>query len=73
MIFSFFNRKGWKSIAGQVVIDPFLKIVQFDTGFSGNTNDVSMYNVAAFKSILQVLIDRYKERYCCIGDNGYPS
>ena len=69
----FFNRKGWKSITGQVVIDPFFRVVQLDIGYTGNTNDVSMYNHAPFKQILKLLIDRYGEYYCCIGDNGYPT
>ena len=68
----FFNRKGWKSITGQVVIDPFFKVVQLDVGYSGNTNDVTMYNHAPFKGILKELIEQYGEYYCCIGDNGYP-
>ena len=69
----FFNRKEWKSIAGQVVIDSFFKIVQLDVGFSGNTNDVSTYNNTPFKNILMDLINRYGKLYCCIENNGYPT
>ncbi len=68
----FYNRKGFKSLAAQVVIDPFFKVVQLDAGYSGNINDVTMYNQSSFRSILMDLISIYGEKYCCIGDNGYP-
>ena len=38
----FFNRKVWKSISGQVVIDSRLRVVDFDLGYTGCTNDVTV-------------------------------
>ena len=69
----FVNRKGGKSINCQVVINAALKVVAFECGYPGSTNDSQMLNSSGFLSTLKDIHAIYNGRYACLADNGYPT
>eukprot|EP00834_Sanchytrium_tribonematis_P004825 NODE_259_length_11524_cov_0.251028.p1 type:complete len:337 gc:universal NODE_259_length_11524_cov_0.251028:8499-7489(-) len=67
----FYNRKGFRSMAGQVVVDAQMRIVSIDVGFPGSVNDASMFAFSNFKQFLLTIFTRFDKSYMLMGDNGY--
>ena len=67
----FYNRKGFKSLGAQAVINAQFKVVSFDIGYPGSTNDSTMFSSSNFKVILEEIYQKYNGQYSCMADNGY--
>ena len=69
----FYNRKGGRTINCQAVINASLKIVSFDCGYPGSTNDSQMLGLSSFLQLLIEIYTKYSRRFGYLADNGYPT
>nr|XP_011302196.1 PREDICTED: putative nuclease HARBI1 [Fopius arisanus] len=68
----YINRKGYHSLNVQLICDADFKILNLNARYPGSVNDCTIWNDSEVQIVLRRLYNHAGERFCLLGDGGYP-